>query len=97
MTAVYFSACNNSVLKIVNVSTAEISISVDSSDMASDGVLHFYSIVCGFSVLTQSLNVPKGRSPSGFLNVVLLFLKEPVFMYTSTTKDFSQFENFNCD
>ena len=40
--AISFSACNNSVHKIVNDSSAEVSITVDSSDMTDDGILQFF-------------------------------------------------------
>ena len=55
--AISFSACKNSVHKIVN-SSAEVRISVDSSDVADDGFFNSLMFVV-FLCKSNPLNVPK--------------------------------------
>ena len=91
-----FSACNKSVPNIVNESLAEVRISIDSSDMADDDIRQFFYCLWVFCV-NVILKIPKRKKYKRFGNLVLLFLKEPAFMYTMATKDFSRSENVNCD
>ena len=50
--AISLSAWTNSVPKIVNDSSAQVNISVDSSNMANDGILQFLNCLRGFWINT---------------------------------------------